>query len=77
MKTGDNKEFLRKYGKELKQLFLDENPPPCPISGGECFYTDPPHPIPCSICLEHLAKVKDREEAQNEKMLYLRTKRER
>lgn len=45
MRTGDNKEFSQKYGKMIKQLILDENPTPCPISGGKCFYTYPPHPI--------------------------------
>lgn len=78
MRTGNNKEFLRKYGKIIKQLLLDENPPPCPISGGECYYTDPPHPIPCEICQANIEQAKKREEAtKNEKLLFVRTERKR
>lgn len=76
MRTGDNKEFSQKYGKMIKQLILDENPTPCPISGGKCFYTYPPHPIPCEICQANLEQAKKREEAmKNETLLFMRAKR--
>ena len=76
MKTGDNKDFLRKYGKMFKQLLIDKFPPPCPISGGKCFYTDPPHPIPCELCQANLEEAKKREEAMtNETLLFMRAKR--
>lgn len=72
-----NVEFIAKMNRVLKSIAKDEFRLSCPINRGKCFRT-PPHPIPCSICLEILENARKREEAmKNETLLFMRAKRKR
>lgn len=70
-----NVEFIAKMNKVLKNIAKDEFHLSCPINNGKCF-RNPPHQIPCSICLEILENARKREDAmKNEKLLFMRAKR--